>query len=64
MSKEKYMDYIKFVDINNKKIYDIGKRSSAKILLLYLAYLINPSEFHVSPEYSTEKVVLLLSIAF
>ena len=30
MSKEKYMDYIKFVDINNKKIYDIGKRSSAK----------------------------------
>ena len=24
------MDYIKFVDINNKKIYDIGKRSSAK----------------------------------
>lgn len=32
------MDYIKFVDIENKKIYDISKRSSAKYYLPYLAY--------------------------
>ena len=32
------MDYISFVDIENKKIYDIGKRSSAKYYLPFLAY--------------------------
>ena len=32
------MDYISFVDIKNKKIYDIGKRSSAKYYLPFLAY--------------------------
>ena len=32
------MHYIKFVDIENKKIYDIGKRSSAKYYLPFLAY--------------------------
>ena len=32
------MDYISCVDIENKKIYDIGKRSSAKYYLPFLAY--------------------------
>ena len=32
------MDYISFVDIKNKRIYDIGKRSSAKYYLPFLAY--------------------------
>ena len=32
------MDYISFVDIENKKIYDIRKRSSAKYYLPFLAY--------------------------
>ena len=32
------MDYISFVDIENKKVYDIGKKSSAKYYLPYLAY--------------------------
>ena len=32
------MEYISFVDIENKKIYDIGKRSSAKYYLPFLAY--------------------------
>ena len=32
------MDYISFVDIENKKIYDIGKRYSAKYYLPFLAY--------------------------
>ena len=31
------MDYINFVDINNKKIYDLGKRIEAKCYLPYLA---------------------------
>lgn len=30
-------DYISFVDIENKKIYDIGKRNEAKYYLPYLA---------------------------
>lgn len=32
------MDYLSFVDIENKKIYDIGKRSCAKYYLPFLAY--------------------------
>lgn len=38
------MDYISFVDIENKKIYDIGKRSSAKYYLPFLAY-----KYHEKP---------------
>ena len=32
------MDYISFVDIKNKRVYDIGKRFSAKYYLPFLAY--------------------------
>ena len=31
-------DYISFVDIENKRIYDLGKRSEAKHYLPFMAY--------------------------
>ena len=35
------MDYINLVDVKNKKMYDLGKRSSAKFYLPYAAYIFN-----------------------
>ena len=32
------MDYIRFVDLENKKVYDLGKRSEAKYYLPFLAH--------------------------
>lgn len=32
------MDYISFVDIENKRIYDLGKRCIAKYYLPFMAY--------------------------
>ena len=32
------MDYISFVDIENKRIYDLGKRCNAKYYLPFMAY--------------------------